>query len=102
MAVIIGVGPHKASHIITRNDYRHGYLNADTGRVERIDADAKMLRVRMTSGDNPGRLVTVPREYHEIDAGGGFLRYAYARTVHANQGATVEQAFCLASDRVNT
>ncbi len=88
--------------LFTRNEYRGGYLNADTGTVERINTNTRTITVRMTSGDHIGRLVTVPPDYHDYDAGGGWLRHSYARTVHANQGATIEQGHFLASDRVST
>jgi len=76
--------------VARRNDRRLGVVNGARGTVEGVDQVTQTVQVRTDGGD----LVELPATYsaHHLD-------HAYALTVHAAQGATVAEAFVLASDQ---
>ncbi|MBA3330671.1 MAG: relaxase domain-containing protein [Actinobacteria bacterium] len=71
-----------------RNDQRLGVRNGNHGTVVELDTARGALTVR-----TGGRQLQLPREYASEH-----LDHAYALTVHAAQGATVERAFVLLRD----
>jgi len=68
-----------------------GVLNGTTGVVESIRMTAKGSTVLGVRIDDSGRMVKLDTVTY------GHLDYAYARTVDRTQGATMAQAFFLAS-----
>ncbi|MFN8121480.1 MAG: MobF family relaxase [Thermoleophilia bacterium] len=69
------------------NDHALGVRNGTRGRIESLTPDHVVLRT------HDGELRTLPADY-----AAEHVRHAYALTVHAAQGATVDHAFVLASD----
>ncbi|MFN8122845.1 MAG: MobF family relaxase [Thermoleophilia bacterium] len=69
------------------NDHALHVRNGTRGRVESLTPDHVELRT------DDGELRTLPAEY-----AAEHVRHAYALTVHAAQGATVDHAYVLASD----
>lgn len=68
-----------------RNDGRLGVKNGSLGRV--LSASESRIEAELDGG---GRVGFDPREFRDFDLG-------YACTVHKSQGATVDEAFVLAS-----
>lgn len=73
--------------VFTRNDRDIGVKNGMLGTVEK--ASGSELVVKM-DGDQPQRIRLDPRSFQSFDHG-------YAVTIHKSQGATVDQAYVLAS-----
>ncbi|MEO0363741.1 MAG: AAA family ATPase, partial [Pseudomonadota bacterium] len=75
--------------VFGRNDRALGVKNGVLGTVER--ADARRMVVRLDGEGGETRRVTFdPQVYRHIDHG-------YAVTIHKSQGATVDEAYVLAS-----
>lgn len=73
----------------TRNDYRRGYTNGDIGTIEEID--------RLENGDikfiircQDGRTVNFKQSDYCDEKGNLYLVQAYATTVYASQGSTID------------
>ncbi|MEZ5079649.1 MAG: ATP-binding domain-containing protein [Thermoleophilia bacterium] len=76
--------------VVTRRNDRHlGVRNGTLGTITAVHTDTGALQVRTDQEDE----LALPADYV-----GSFVDHAYALTVHAAQGATVDQAFVLASD----
>ena len=69
----------------TSNDNTLGIKNGMLGTVENIHSDKITAKL-----DNGARVTVNPHIYKQIDHG-------YAVTIHKSQGATVDQAYVLAS-----
>ena len=80
--------------VFTRNDRELGVRNGMLGTVEAISDEHFLVRLDNDSG--PTRRVTVnPEQYNGFDHG-------YAVTIHKSQGATVDRAWVLASQRMDS
>ena len=73
--------------VFGRNDTALGVRNGMLGTVQSVSE----TELRVTLDGDPARTITIdPRRYRHIDHG-------YAVTIHKSQGATVDQAYVLAS-----
>ena len=73
--------------VFGRNDRELGVKNGMLGTVQRVSASNLVVTL---DGDTPQKLTFDPRQYRHFDHG-------YAVTIHKSQGATVDQAYVLAS-----
>ncbi len=77
--------------VFGRNNKELGVKNGMLGTVEQVGASK--MRVTL-DGDPPRRMTFDPRRYRHFDHG-------YAVTIHKSQGATVDQAYVLASQSMD-
>lgn len=77
--------------LFLKNDRKHRFANGTRGTVTGVDPDRHVLYV-----DVAGTEHEVPEDYIT----NGHLDFAYAATVHKNQGSTCDHAYLLASDAI--
>lgn len=80
--------------LLKRNEYqRLNVRNSNLAVIESIGD--RTITVRLASGQRKNELVTLDSAYLEA----GHLEHAYARVVAANQGATIDTGFYLATSK---
>ena len=79
------------SEISNRNDRDIGEKNGMLGTVRKVSASKVIVTL---DGDEPRAIQFDPRSFQDFDHG-------YAVTIHKSQGATVDQAYVLASSSMD-
>jgi ATP-dependent exoDNAse (exonuclease V) alpha subunit len=78
----------------TKNDYATGFTNGQTGKITRIQRDAEAgWQIKMV--DDDGRLHHISESRYSDENGRLHLVHAYASTIYAAQGLTVDRTLVL-------